>query len=169
MMARNPAERPQTPAEVADALTVLMQAGLFATAPLGPAPSGLSLGGSGTHMNPLPPPPARPAGPPAASTRGHEGGIHAIAVTPDGAALLTGGLDGTIKLWNPSRLKELRTLANDLGSVEQLVVAADGKWVAACCVKLNVQDMGVQLFEFATGRERQKLRGPADNIRCGAV
>jgi serine/threonine protein kinase len=185
MMARNPAERPQTPAQVADALTVLMQAGLFATAASASSPGGLSLGGSGTHLNipsgplsvptgPLsvpfgPPPPTIRVGPSAASTRGHEGGIHSVAVSPDGPTLLTGGLDGTIKLWNPVKLKELRTLANDLGSVEQLVIAPGGKWVAGCCVKLNVLDMGVQLWDLPNGKERPKLRGPADNIRSVAI
>jgi serine/threonine protein kinase len=179
MMARDPALRPQTPAEVVDALTVLMQAGLFAAASSSSSPGGLSLGGSGTHLNappglpqPVPVPAPQPARPglPAASARGHEGGIHALAVGgPDGSTLLTGGLDGTIKLWNPAKLKVLRTLANDLGSVEQLVLAPGGKWVAGCCVKLNVQDMGVQQWDLPGGKERPKLRGPADNIRCVAV
>jgi serine/threonine protein kinase len=180
MMARNPAERPQTPAEVVDALTVIMQAGLFAAASSSSSPGVLSLGGSGAHLNypvgpqspptsaPIPVPAARPGLPPL-SARGHEGGIHALAVGADGSTLLTGGLDGTIKRWNPLKLKELRTLANDLGSVEQLVIAPGGKWVAGCCVKLNVQDMGVQIWELPGGKERPKLRGPSDNIRCVAI
>jgi WD40 repeat protein len=115
--------------------------------------------------------PSKPAGPPpAASPRAHEGGIHAIAAGPDGTTLVTGGLDGVIKLWNPQKLRELRTLAYDLGAVEQLALGPDAKWLAGVCVKLNVQDMGVQIWELPGGRERPtKLRGPADNIRCVAV
>ena len=177
MMARNPAERPRTPAEVADALTVILQAGLFTSNSGTPSPSPLSLGASGAHLSiPLGPTvispavPARPAGPPPASSpRAHEGGVQAVAPAPDGTLLVTGGLDGTILLWNPVKFRELRTLANDLGAVEQLALGPGGKWVAGCCVKLNTQDMGVQIWDLMTNRPRPTLRGPADNVRCVAV
>ena len=41
---------------------------------------------------------------PSFSLEGHEGNVHAVAFTPDGKTLITGGADATIKLWQvPSK------------------------------------------------------------------
>jgi WD40 repeat protein len=99
--------------------------------------------------------------------KGHTGAIHAIAT--EGQTLLTGGLEGTIKSWNTTKFKELKSFTGDAGAVEQIAIAPGGKWAASCAVRLTVQDMGVQIWDVSAGTERRRLTGPADNIRCVAI
>jgi serine/threonine protein kinase len=169
MMARNPAERMQTPTELIDQLDRVMLSGSI------PVLLPVASPGSGTFSVAPPPPPgsgsssATHAALGAAHARAHDGGIHSIAVAPEGQTLLTGGLDGTIKVWNPVRLKETRRFVGDVGPVEQLAIAPKAKWAASCSVRLTVQEMGVQLWDLASGTEGRRLTGPRDNIRCVAI
>jgi WD40 repeat protein len=41
--------------------------------------------------------------------KGHEG-VHAVAFSPDGSKLATGGWDQRIKIWDTSTGKELQTI-----------------------------------------------------------
>ncbi|MBY0513778.1 MAG: serine/threonine protein kinase [Gemmataceae bacterium] len=171
MMARNPAERPQTPAELVDLLDRVLRSGAI------PVLVPISMNEPGTHTIAL------AAGPPssgpnssgihalpeaalrAAQVRAHETGIHAIAVATEGQLLLTGGLD-TIKAWNPVKLREVRRFG---GGVERLAVAPGAKWAASCSEWLNPEDGGVQIWDVATGAERKRLRGPTVNLHSLAV
>ena len=95
MMARDPAERIQTPAELIEALDRISRGGPAPVAarerPRVRAHLVLAMGRR-TH-----PPPAIPS---TGQVRAHNGGIHSIAVAAEGHLLLTGGLDGAIKVWN---------------------------------------------------------------------
>jgi len=42
---------------------------------------------------------------------GHSHGVNAVALSPDGRTALSGGGDGTLKLWDVATGKELRTLS----------------------------------------------------------
>ena len=44
-----------------------------------------------------------------------------------------------------------------------------GKWAASCALRLFKSDMVVQCWDLATGCERRRLKGNADNIYCVAV
>jgi WD40 repeat protein len=171
MMARNPAERPQTPAELVDALDRVMRSGSIpvlmpvsmnepGSHSIAPAPPTSGPGSSGFHATPG-------TSLSAAQARAHETGIHTIAVATEGQTLLTGGLD-TIKVWNPAKLREARRFTGDAG-VEQLAVAPGAKWAASCSVWLTPEEMGVQIWDIATGTERRRLKGPTDNVLCVAI
>jgi WD40 repeat protein len=145
LMSRDPADRYQTPAELAAALDVVLKT------------DGPKLGTS--------------AAPVVSSVyaKAHDGGVHAMAVAPDGSFVLTGGGDGMLKLWHPATLKEVRAITGDVGTVESLAIAPNGKSAATCSIRLSASDMGVQLWDLATGTERKRLRGPTDNITGVAV
>jgi WD40 repeat protein len=69
-----------------------------------------------------------------AAFQGHMLAVHAVAFSPDGRRLATGG--GTdrdaVKLWDLSTHRELMTLSGQ-GSLFQFVVfSPDGRWLAAC-------------------------------------
>ena len=49
---------------------------------------------------------------PVARLTGHDGPVQAIVFTPDGKWCLTGGLDRTVKLWNPFRVDPQYVAAN---------------------------------------------------------
>ncbi|HEY1186054.1 MAG TPA: serine/threonine-protein kinase [Gemmata sp.] len=144
LMALDPNDRYQTPAELMLALDAILQ----------DAPPKV-----GTKVAP------------AVSSvfaKAHDGAVSAMAPGPDGAFLLTGG-DGALKLWHPATLKEQRSILGDVGAVEHLAVAPSGKWVATCAIRLSASDMGVQLWDLGTGNQGRPLRGPTDNIHGVSV
>lgn len=159
MMARNPDERYQTPAELLDALDRVRRGGTpdagtalaIPTAPLG----------GGSAVIPL------PAG--HTSAKAHVGAVNALLVGVDGKTVITGGVDGAIKVWNSLKLKEARAFEGDIGSVEQLAMAPKGRWIASCATRLTVPEMRVQIWDTATGSEHGRLKGALDNYRCVAV
>jgi WD40 repeat protein len=69
---------------------------------------------------------------PALSFRGHQREVMALAWSPDGKWLASGGADGMVKVWDPVREKEAFPIA---GSPKQPIVGVawspDGKWLAS--------------------------------------
>lgn len=169
MMARNPIERPQTPAELIPLLEAATRG--ISTGPIPsivPAFPFLSNASppSGSHQ--LSSTSHAPLG--ASFVRAHDGGIRSVALTADGKLALTGGLDGTIKVWNAHKLKETRTFEGDIGALEQLTLAPNGKWAASCSTRLTVPEMRVQLWDVASGTEHGRgLKGASDNYRSVAI
>ena len=165
MMAREPADRFQTPAEVIAALDA------FLRKPSGTAPRlAAKLGGSASigPSTPTPAPMLRPAAT-AASVPAHPGGVRALSVTADGKRLLSGGQDETLRLWDTSRLQEITCVAGDVGPVEDACLAPSGKWAASCALRLFKSDMVVQLWDMASGGERRRLKGHDDSVCCVAI
>jgi serine/threonine protein kinase len=153
MMARNPEERYRTPGEVVAALDRAMRGDAL------PGPDKVF------EAESIPPPEA------IAQIKAHNGALRGIAVatTADGPVLVTAGDDSKLRTWQLATLHELKTFTGDLGAVEQLVIAPNGKRAATCAIRLTSNEMGVQLWDLATGAEQRRLRGPADNIRCVAI
>jgi serine/threonine protein kinase len=145
LMALEPRDRYQTPADLVAALDDILKA--------------------------APPKPGTRAAPAVSSVfaNAHAGGVQAVAAAPDGSFVLSGGGDGALKLWHPATLKELRAITGDVGAVESLAVAPSGKWAATSAIRLSASDMGVQMWDLATGAEGKRLRGPTDNISGVAV
>lgn len=153
MMARNPEERYRTPGEVVAALDRAMR--------------GDALAGPDIAFEPE----TEPAPTAIAHVKAHNGALRGLAVTttPDGPVLLTAGDDSKLRMWQLTTLQEIKTFVGDLGAVEQLVIAPNGKRAATCAIRLTTNEMGVQLWDLATGAEQRRLRGPADNIRSVAI
>lgn len=139
LMALDPRDRYQTPAELMAALDAILKD--------------------------APPKVGTKAAPVVSSVfaKAHDGAVSAAAAAPDGSFLLTGA-DGALKLWHPATLKEQRAITGDLGPIEHLAIAPSGKWVATCAIRLSAADMGVQLWDLGTGHQGRALRGPTDNI-----
>jgi WD40 repeat protein/serine/threonine protein kinase len=169
LMAPDPAERFQTPAEVIAAL---------ATIPLPPA--------RGRRVNPASTSPRPTAsGPPsdsaaattvavristrAVAVQAHMAGIWALRVSADGRWLLTGGRDETLRLWDTARLQPLRCIAGDVGPVQDACLAPGGKWAASCALRPCKSDMVVQLWNLASGSEHRRLKGHTDTINSVAI
>src|SRR5512147_2631759 len=53
--------------------------------------------------------------PPQVVLRGHEGTVHSVVFSPDGAILASGSCDGTIKLWDVAAGRERMTLRGHTG------------------------------------------------------
>ena len=153
MMSRNPEERYRTPSEVIAALDRVSRGEALAA-----SDHAIESEAAEGHTA-------------IAQVKAHNGALRGMAVgtTDDGPVLVTAGDDSKLRLWKLATLEEIRTFTGDLGAVEQLVIAPNGKRAATCAIRLTANEMGVQLWDLATGAEQRRLRGPADNIRCVAI
>ncbi|MBN9522573.1 serine/threonine protein kinase [bacterium] len=163
MMARNPDERFQTPAELLDAIDRVRRGGTPDPGARTPPPTHVSGPSPGTGSGLY----ALPAG--TAPAKAHVGAVSALLVGGDGKTVITGGLDGHIKVWNALKLKEARAFEGDVGPVEGLASAPNGRWLASCATRLTLPEMRVQIWDTATGAEHGRLKGARDNYRCVAV
>src|SRR5207245_1750389 len=57
---------------------------------------------------------------------GHTGSIHAVAFSPDGRRVLSGGADKTVRLWDMASGKELQRYNNHKEAVKSLAFSHDG-------------------------------------------
>lgn len=63
---------------------------------------------------------------------GHRQRVTSVAFLPDGRDLLSGSLDGTVKVWDVDARRERASLDWDTGPVRAVVVSPDGMTAAAC-------------------------------------
>jgi eukaryotic-like serine/threonine-protein kinase len=151
MLARDPEDRYQNASEVGKALDRILR----------------GEGGPLSSAAPVFADPEPPA--PMVRVKAHDAAIRGLAITADGQALVTAGEDSRLRVWNPSKLQEVRTFLGDFGAVESMALAPNGKRVATCATRLTTSEMGVQLWDLDTGAEQRRLRGPAANVRCVSI
>ena len=90
---------------------------------------------------------------------GHTDALYALALSPDGRQLATGGYDQKIKLWDPATGKEIRTLKGHNGCINGLSYRPDGKVLASASadrtVKLWDPMKGTRLDTFSQPLKEQ--------------
>jgi WD40 repeat protein/tRNA A-37 threonylcarbamoyl transferase component Bud32 len=139
LMAKRPADRFQTPAELASALDNLSRTGHYAA-------------------------PARPV--PLRELRklaGHEDGVWSVAFLPDGKTLLSGGKDRTLRLWDVESGQQLRMVASVPQEARYIACSADGKLVLAA------SGIGVRVYEVTTGQETSRFAGHTNTVKTLAL
>lgn len=86
---------------------------------------------------------------------GHADALYALALSPDGGTLVTGGYDQGIRFWSIADGKEMRQLKGHNGGVFGLSFRPDGKVLASASA-----DRTVKLWEVATGKRLDTLSQP---------
>ena len=91
---------------------------------------------------------------PAHPDRPHRHWVKAVAFSPDGRLLASGGNDKTVRLWDPATGEHRRTLTGHTGSVSAVAFSPDGRLLAS-----GGGDRTVRLWDPATGEHRRTLTG----------
>jgi WD40 repeat protein len=93
---------------------------------------------------------------------GHSGPVFDLAWSPDGAALISGSRDNTLRTWKSSTLEPARTLSQHAGAVHALAVRPlrEGPpWVAS-----SGADRTVRFWQPTIGRQVRFARLPSEAL-----
>lgn len=91
--------------------------------------------------------------------RGHRAAVRTVAYSPDGNFLATGSRDNSIKLWQVSTGREIRTFLGHLNPVNVVVFDPSGQWLAS-----GSSDNSVIIWDVATGNIRLKISGHSRRV-----
>jgi sugar lactone lactonase YvrE len=105
-----------------------------------------------------------PSGKQRATLGQHEGAVHALAVSPDGAKVASADHGKTLKLWNAATGKLLWSHQAHEYEAHVLAFSPDGSTLASGCAREKYP--GVKLWDVTTGKVRKRLsaRGQGPNL-----
>jgi WD40 repeat protein len=86
--------------------------------------------------------------------RGHSGWVQSAVFSPDSRIVLTGGTDGTARLWNLTTGREVRTFGNRSEQVTRAEFSRDGTLVVT-----GSSDGTARVWDVRTGTQRASLAG----------
>ncbi|NIM14810.1 MAG: hypothetical protein GTO45_22710 [Candidatus Aminicenantes bacterium] len=89
----------------------------------------------------------------------HSGTVNCVAVSPDGKYIVSGSYDQTLKLWDKSSGKEIRSFKGHEGDVSSVGFSPDGKHLIS-----GSYDNTLKLGDAATGKEIRTFKGHTDRI-----
>src|SRR5262249_7645934 len=90
---------------------------------------------------------------------GHDAPVHAVAFSPDGKLLVTGGENGRINIWNAISGRHQRQLLGQ--SAKVIKFSADGKYLPAEWIR----DKTARVWDVATGEVKLNVtHGDANGL-----
>ena len=119
----------------------------------------ISHGGPGSWLTPLTPSSlTSTANPIRQILPGHTGeAVYSVAVTPDGARAVSGGKDGSVRVWDLAAGRELATLTGHSCPLLSVAVTRDGNIVVS-----GGDDGSVRVWDLAAGGALATLTGHTD-------
>jgi WD40 repeat protein len=94
---------------------------------------------------------------------GHDEPVRGVALSADGRRAVSCGNDHTVRVWDTTTGKELRSCSGHTDAVLGVALAPDGRQVLSAG-----RDGTVRLWDVATGRERHAFTGLAGEVWCVA-
>ena len=91
--------------------------------------------------------------------RGHKSWVYGVSFSPNGKMLASASSDKTVKLWDTSTYKEIKTLTGHTDEVNGIRFSPDGKMLASASA-----DKTVKLWDTSTYKEINKLIGHTDKV-----
>lgn len=91
---------------------------------------------------------------------GHDGAVTSVAYAPDSRYLLTGGVDGTARLWDISTGGEIYHIEAHEGSVAGVVYSPDGRFLLT-----GGADQIARLWDANNGTLIREFKGHTDAVR----
>jgi WD40 repeat protein len=85
--------------------------------------------------------------------RGHEGAVRGAAFSPDDSTIVTAGVDGTARLWDPLTGRQRALLRGHRGAVFSASFSPDGERIVT-----SGKDRTARIWDTATGQQLAVLR-----------
>ena len=95
--------------------------------------------------------------------KGHADGVKSVAFSPDGKTLASGSSDQTIKIWDLTSGRELRTLVGHSENVTSVAFSPDGKILAS-----GSWNQTIKLWDLISGQELRRLSGHSHAVAAVA-
>jgi WD40 repeat protein len=95
--------------------------------------------------------------------RGHTDVVYAVAFSPDGRYLASGGMDRAIQLWDRDTGHEIQPLPGHESWVCGLAFSPDSRWLLSAS-----EDRSLKLWEVASGRKLADFHGHQSYTSCVA-
>ncbi|KAJ3126447.1 POC1 centriolar protein A [Nowakowskiella sp. JEL0407] len=92
---------------------------------------------------------------------GHSHWVNAVAINSDGNMIVSGSNDCTVKLWNVSTGKEVRTLIGHTGPVNDVAIDSERNIVVS-----GSSDNTIKIWNLITGKELRMLTGHRDLVNA---
>lgn len=94
----------------------------------------------------------------------HSGKVTCTALLPDGKTMISGSSDKTIKCWELSTGKEIKTFKGHNDRITGLAVTHDGKHMIS-----GSDDRTIRIWELENGKVIRVLKGHGGSITCVSV
>jgi len=90
---------------------------------------------------------------------GHSDFVYSVAFSPDGKLALSGSEDNSLKLWQVSTGRELRTFKGHSDSVYSVAFSPDGRLALS-----GSSDSTLKLWEVSSGRDMRTFKGHSRSV-----
>jgi WD40 repeat protein/sterol desaturase/sphingolipid hydroxylase (fatty acid hydroxylase superfamily) len=95
---------------------------------------------------------------------GHTAAVRGVAISADGRRIVSGGDDGTVRVWDAAMGTTILTLTGHTRPVRSVAITADGRRIIS-----GSFDRTVKVWDGATGREEFTLTGHTAPVLAAAV